>query len=174
MSRSSLGLSLLAALVAMPAPLLAQRDKDVARTLATIREKNPALADRISQAHGYAVFPTVGKGGIGIGGAHGKGLVYAGGKRIGRVSLTQVTVGFQLGGQAFSEVILFKDATALNDFIKGQFELDAQVSAIAVTARAGADLPYRKGVAVLTMGKGGLMYEASVGGQKFVYTADGQ
>ena len=119
------------------------------------------------------VFPTVGKGGIGIGGARGKGWVYERGTRIGKATLTQVTIGLQLGGQAYSEVIFFKDKAALDDFTRGNFEFDAQVSAIALTARAAGDLPYRKGVAVVTMGKGGLMYEASLGGQKFSFKRGG-
>jgi lipid-binding SYLF domain-containing protein len=80
-----------------------------------------------------------------------------------------VTIGLQLGGQAYSEVVFFKDAAALDNFKKGKLKLDAQASAIALTARASADLGYRKGVAIVTMAKGGLMYEASVGGQKFSY-----
>ena len=88
---------------------------------------------------------------------------------MGKVTLTQVTVGLQLGGQSFSEVIFFKDKTALDDFKRGNFELNAQASAIALTERASRDLAYNRGVAIVTMGKGGLMYEASVGGQKFSF-----
>jgi len=115
------------------------------------------------------VFPTVGKGGIGIGGARGKGWVYSHGRLIGRSTLTQVTIGFQLGGQAYSEVVFLKDQAAMDSFKKGRLKLDAQASAIALTARAAGDLPYRDGVAIVTMAKGGLMYEASVGGQKFSF-----
>jgi lipid-binding SYLF domain-containing protein len=143
---------------------------NVPPVIAKFKEKDPRVAKAFDDAYGYVVFPTVGKGAIGIGGARGKGWVYERGKRIGRATLTQVTIGLQLGGQAYSEVIFFKDKAALDDFTRGNFEFDAQVSAIAVTARAAGDLPYRKGVAVVTMGKGGLMYEASVGGQKFSYT----
>jgi len=113
----------------------------------------------------------VGKGAIGIGGARGKGYVYQHGRLIGRSTLTQVSIGFQLGGQAYSEVVFFKDKTALDDFKRGNFELDAQASAVALTARASRDLAYNRGVAIVTMAKGGLMYEASVGGQKFSYKA---
>jgi lipid-binding SYLF domain-containing protein len=143
---------------------------NVPPVIAKFKEKDPRVAKAFDDAYGYVVFPTVGKGAIGIGGARGKGWVYERGKRIGRATLTQVTIGLQLGGQAYSEVIFFEDKAALDDFTRGNFEFDAQVSAIAVTARAAGDLPYRKGVAVVTMGKGGLMYEASVGGQKFSYT----
>ena len=108
------------------------------------------------------------------GGAHGSGDVYERGHIIGHTTLTQVTVGFQLGGQAYSEFIFFHDKTALDDFTKGQFELDAQASAVALTAGASGDMPYRKGIAIVTMAKGGLMYEASVGGQKFSYKPAGK
>jgi lipid-binding SYLF domain-containing protein len=161
-------LCLAAAMLPVPlAPALAQ--DNVPGVIARFKAKDARLAKAFDKAYGYVVFPTVGKGAIGVGGARGKGWVYERGQRIGRATLTQVTIGFQLGGQAYSEVIFFQDKAALDDFTRGNFEFDAQVSAIAVTARAAGDLPYRKGIAVVTMGKGGLMYEASVGGQKFSY-----
>ena len=144
-------------------------------------------------AFGYAVFPTIGKGGIGIGGAHDKGRVFSQGAYIGDSSMTQVTVGFQLGGQAFSQMIFFEDQRALQEFISGNFEFSAQASAVAITAGVSAEANtgggtsagisggqndastvhggYRKGMAIFTIAKGGLMYEAAVGGQKFSYTA---
>lgn len=144
----------------------------------------------LSTAHGYAVFPTIGKGAVGVGGAYGKGRVYKQGKYIGDTSMTQVTVGFQLGGESYSEMILFEDERALKDFTKGNFEFGADVQATAITASAGAKASttgtsagasggkknattvggYHKGIAIFTVAKGGLMYEASVGGQKFTYT----
>jgi lipid-binding SYLF domain-containing protein len=145
-------------------------DGEVAQTIATFKSKDPGMKKFFDQAHGYAVFPTVGKGGIGIGGAYGKGKVYEKGKHIGDTSLSQVTIGLQLGGQAYSEVIFFGSKHALDDFTGGNFEFGAQVSAVAVTAGASADADYDNGVAVFTMAKGGLMYEASVGGQKFSFT----
>jgi lipid-binding SYLF domain-containing protein len=162
---------LAAVVLSPPAPPVAQ--DNVPPVIAKFKQKDPRVAKAFDEAYGYVVFPTVGKGAIGIGGARGKGWVYEQGKRIGKATLTQVTIGLQLGGQAYSEVIFFKDKAALDDFTRGNFEFDAQVSAIAVTARAAGDLPYRKGVAVVTMGKGGLMYEASVGGQKFSYKPGG-
>jgi lipid-binding SYLF domain-containing protein len=147
---------------------------DVAAVIKKFKEKDPGMAKVFADAHGYAVFPTVGKGGIGVGAARGKGYVYQRGRLIGRSTLTQVTIGLQLGGQVYSEVVFFKDAAALDNFKKGKLKLDAQASAIALTARASADLGYRKGVAIVTMAKGGLMYEASVGGQKFSYTPVGK
>ena len=141
----------------------------VPETIATFQEKDSGIATWFDKAYGYAVFPTVGKGGIGLGGAYGKGEVYRQGKLIGRTSLKQVTIGFQLGGQSYSEIIFFKDKKALDGFTEGGFAFDAQVSAVAVTAGASKDAAYSKGVAVFTLAKGGLMYEASVGGQQFTF-----
>ena len=125
------------------------------------------------------MFPTIGKGGIGIGGAHGKGKVYAGGKYVGDTSMTQVTIGLQLGGQAYSEIIFFEDKAAFDAFTSGNFEFGAQASAVAITAGASAQAGttgtttgasttenattsanYSNGMAVFTVAKGGLMYEA--------------
>jgi lipid-binding SYLF domain-containing protein len=142
---------------------------DVAAVIAKFKQKDPGLARIFAKAYGYAVFPTVGKGGIGLGAARGKGYVYERGRLVGRTTLTQVTIGLQLGGQAYSEVVFFKNKAALDNFKQGNLKLDAQASAIALTHRASADLAYREGVAIVTMGKGGLMYEASVGGQKFSF-----
>ena len=157
-------------LVLSPARPAATADpSDVAAVIRKFKHKDPKMSRVFASAYGYAVFPTVGKGGLGIGAARGKGYVYRRGQLIGRSTLTQVTIGLQFGGQAYSEVIFFKDAAALDNFEKGKLKLDAQASAIALTARASADLAYRNGVAIVTMAKGGLMYEASVGGQKFSY-----
>ena len=147
---------------------------DVAAVIQKFKQKDPGMTQVFADAYGYAVFPTVGKGGIGLGAARGKGYVYQRGRLIGRSTLTQVTIGLQLGGQVYSEVVFFKDAGALDNFKKGKLKLDAQASAIALTARASADLGYRTGVAIVTMAKGGLMYEASVGGQKFSYRPTGK
>ncbi len=144
-------------------------ERDAAAVIARFKEKDPGMARVFAEAYGYAVFPTVGKGGIGLGGARGKGWVYERGRLVGRSTLTQVTIGLQLGGQAYSEVVFFKTREAFENFKRGKLKLDAQASAIALTARASADLAYRKGVAIVTMAKGGLMYEASVGGQKFSF-----
>lgn len=160
-----------AILLLHPQPALAKADD--AAVIAKMKEKDPGLAKVFDEAHGYAIFATVGKGAIGIGGARGKGNVYERGRRVGTSTLTQVSIGLQLGGQAYSEVIFFKDKTALDDFERGNFEFDAQASAVALTARASRDLAYNRGVAIVTMAKGGLMYEASVGGQKFTYKALG-
>ena len=143
-------------------------------------------------AYGYVLFPTIGKGGIGIGGARGNGKVYRQGQYIGDSSMTQLTLGFQLGAQAFSQIIFFENATAVDQFISGNFEFGAQATAVALTAGVSAEastgggvsagvsggrndassahLGYRKGMAVFTIAKGGLMYEATLGGQKFSFT----
>ena len=134
---------------------------------ATMLEKDPKMQRFFDSAVAYVIIPTVGKGGIGIGGARGKGLLYEGGQITAEVTLTQLTIGFQWGGQAYSEFIFFKDDVALADFKRGNYELGAQASAVAVTAGASADANYSGGVAIFTQAKGGLMYEASVGGQKF-------
>ena len=168
---------------------------------------NPALADKFSDtiavymkseavqpffenAYGYAVFPTIGKAGIGIGGSYGKGQVYQGGQITGETSLIKGSFGFQLGGQAFSQMIFFEDKRAYNEFTSGQFEFDASASAVVITAgaqtKAGtegatagasagpasgkqAKASYRKGMVVFIHAKGGLMYEATIGGQKFSF-----
>ncbi len=169
----------------------------------------PALADDYSEtkqiflnagesaayfdsAYGYALFPTIGKGGMGVGGAHGSGRVYAGGAHVGDTKMTQLTYGLQLGGQAYSQVIFFQDKRAFEEFASGNFEFGAQATAVAITASAGAQantgggtqasvaggkndaattsLGYRKGMAIFTVAKGGLMYEATLGGQKYKYT----
>lgn len=130
-------------------------------------EKDPDMQRFFDSAVAWVIIPTVGKGGIGIGGARGKGLLYEGGEITAEVTLTQLTIGFQWGGQAYSEFIFFKDDVALADFKRGNYELGAQASAVAVTAGASADASYSGGVAIFTQTKGGLMYEATVGGQKF-------
>ncbi len=146
------------------------KEKDAQETISKFRNKDPKLKRFFKQAYGYAVFPTVAKGGIGIGAAYGSGVVYKKGKAIGTTSLTQLTIGFQLGGQAYSEIIFFQNKRALDDFTEGNFELNAQASAVAITLGASADADYSNGVAIFTLVKGGLMYEASVGGQKFSYS----
>ena len=121
------------------------------------------------KAYGFAIFPTVGKGGVGIGGAYGEGKVYSKGVLKGTSSLMQFTLGFQLGGQVYREIIFFEDKTAFDLFKYGNFEFGAQVSAVAATAGVSANTDYSNGVAIFTIAKSGLMFEASVGGQKFSF-----
>ena len=141
-----------------------QKSKDAIKELV---ETNWQIQKVLETAYGYAIFPNVGKGAIGIGGAHGDGVLVRGGSPIMRASMTQVTVGFQWGGQAYMEAVLFENKAAYDNFVEGKLKLSAQASAVAVTAGAAVDAPYKDGVAIFTMAKGGLMYEASVGGQKF-------
>jgi lipid-binding SYLF domain-containing protein len=144
-----------------------ERHEKAQEEKAAMLEKDADMQRFFDSAAAYVIIPTVGKGGIGIGGARGKGLLYEGGQITAEVTLTQLTIGFQWGGQAYSEFIFFKDDVALADFKRGNYELGAQASAVAVTAGASADANYSDGVAIFTQAKGGLMYEASVGGQKF-------
>ena len=143
----------------------------VAQAIIKAKKKDPAMAKWFDAAYAYAIYPKVGKGGIGIGGAHGKGLVILADKTVGKTSLSQITIGFQLGGQVYTEYIMFKDETAFEHFTRGNFEMGAQVSAVAINLGASADANYDGGVAVFTIATGGLMYEATIGGQKFKYKA---
>ena len=136
--------------------------------------KNPGMQKHFDQAYGYVIFPTIGKAAIGLGGAHGKGIVFDQGEPIGQAKMTQISWGLQLGGQAYREVIFFETEKALESFKKSDFEFAAQASAVALKAGASADAAYENGVAVYTMTKGGLMYEASIGGQKFKYFPEDQ
>lgn len=169
MNAIAIGAATAAALLTTALPAHAQSDMDVQEVIAEFEKSDSGMRAWFRDSYGYAVFPTVGKGAIGVGGARGKGLVYERGRLIGKTTLTAVSVGLQLGGQAFREVIFFKDKTALDDFTRGNFEFAAGLSAVALKAGASADLGYNKGVAVMTATKGGLMYEASVGGQKFSF-----
>lgn len=139
--------------------------------LAKARKNDPTLGTMLDKAAGYAVFPNVGKGAIGVGGAYGKGVLYEGGSVVGYCDLTQATIGFQLGGQAYSEIIAFENAADANRFKTGNFAFTAQATAVALKSGAGANAKYTDGVAVFTFDEAGLMGEAALGGQKFSYQA---
>lgn len=141
----------------------------VAKAILDVKKADPGMDKFFDGAAGYAVFPSVGKGGLVVGGAHGKGLVIVDDKAVGKTSLSQATVGLQIGGQVYAQFIFFKDDVALGHFQRGNWEMSAQASAVAVTLGASADADYNKGVAVFTNVGGGVMAEASVGGQKFKY-----
>lgn len=145
----------------------AERIQESREAIRQFLAKDDKMSVFFDRAYGYAIFPTVGKGGIGIGGAHGKGIVFRRGEATAATSLSQVTVGFQLGGQAYSEVIFFKDRSDYDRFMGGEFEFGAQASAVAADKGAATNADYSDGVAVFTLAKGGLMYEATVAGQKF-------
>jgi lipid-binding SYLF domain-containing protein len=133
---------------------------------------DPKMASLFEKEYGYAIFPNVGKGGIGVGGAAGNGVAYEQGAKIGSAKMTQVSVGLQLGGQSYREVIFFEAKKDLDRFKDNHFEFSAQVSAVAASSGASANAKYKGGVMVFTMQKGGLMYEAAVGGQKFKFEKD--
>ena len=176
------------ALVALPAP---SAWADSCPDTANLFRKAGESAQFFKTAYGYAVFPTIGKGGVGIGGAYGKGCVYAKGKQVGDTSMKQLSIGFQLGGQGFSEIIFFQDERAFKEFTGGNFEFGADATAVAITLAAGASAKstgasagasatkheaatagqYHKGMATFYIIKGGLMYEAAIAGQKFSYTS---
>ncbi len=159
----------LAAPMAVHAADATVKEAEQART--EIRKADAGQQKFLDHAAGYAVFPDVAKGGLVVGGAGGTGIVFEKGKAVGRTSLSQVTVGAQIGGQAYSEIIYFETAEALESFKKGEWTMAAQVSAVALKSGASANADYKDGVAVFTLTKGGVMAEASVGGQKFTYDA---
>jgi lipid-binding SYLF domain-containing protein len=133
------------------------------------KKADPGLQTFFDTAAGYAVFPSVGKGAVGVGGAYGRGELYEGGKLVGYCTLTQASIGFALGGQKYTELIFFETKPAVDRFKSGNFAFSAQASAVALKSGVSANAKYADGVAVFTMGEAGLMYEASVGGQKFSF-----
>jgi lipid-binding SYLF domain-containing protein len=167
---------LLFAITSLPVALMAQdaKDKkiteDCEQARAEFIESDGLMQNLFDKSAGYVIFPNVGKGAIGVGGAAGNGIVFENGKSVGSAKMKQVSVGFQFGGQAYREVIFFENKAALDRFKENKFEFAAQVSAVAVTKGASANVKYKDGVMVFTQEKGGLMYEASIGGQKFDYT----
>ena len=157
-------------------PVLGQSKAKIARIITDSNSaksefitSDPLMKGLFDKASGYVIFPNVGKGGFGIGGAAGNGAVYEHGKVIGMAKLSQLSIGFQAGGQAYREVIFFESKKELERFKDSRFEFAAQASAVAVTSGASANVKYTDGVMVFTMQKGGLMYEASIGGQKFSF-----
>lgn len=145
------------------------REVKAERTIAQFKRADPGLKKLFDEAYGYVVFPSVGKGGLIVGGARGDGVVYEQGKAVGYATLTQGTVGAQIGGQVFSEIIFMQDRAAMLHFKQGHAELSAQVTAVAARAGASAAADYADGVVVFITGEKGLMAEASVGGQGFSY-----
>lgn len=169
------GLALALAALAVPATGQAQdydlqkMEISVAQAIDEITTADPGTQRFFDGSFGYAVFPNVGKGGLVVGGAHGNGLAYAEGILVGTASLKQVTVGLQAGGQSYIQVIFFEGEEDLQRFTENKLEFSGQASAVAISDGASADIDYSKGVAVVTKTKGGLMAEASLGGQKFDY-----
>lgn len=167
-------LSLVSVLTLLTVPALRAEDekkleKDVATAIAAFEQSDSTMKPLFAKAVAYVVFPNVGKGGFIVGGAHGNGLVYEGGKLTGRASLTQVTIGAQVGGQEFSEVIFFENKDTLAQFKESKMEMSAQVGAMAAAEGVSQNAKYVDGVMIFTRPKSGLMAEASVGGQKFKF-----
>lgn len=166
----------------------AQPDAKYAATVALFRNAGQS-ASFLRHCYAYAVFPTIGEGAFVVGGAGGKGGVFLNGRQIGEATMVQLSVGFQAGGKAFSEIIFFENKAALDEFESGNFEFGADASVVAITAGAEASAGtngaeagasgvettaataghYYKGMAVFTIAKGGLMYQAAIAGQKFSY-----
>jgi lipid-binding SYLF domain-containing protein len=164
------------------------RAADCAKTVELFRNAGES-GKFFAKSYGYAVYPTIGKGGLGVGGAFGKGCVYAGGRHVGESSMSQLSVGFQAGGQGYSQIVFLQDRRAFEEFTNGNFEFGAGVGAVAITAAAGAQATtggsgasasagkkdaatageFVKGYAIFTIAKGGLMYEATLAGQKYSY-----
>lgn len=144
-----------------------QLDDVTQETVYRFQQTDPGIENLFRSSIGYAVFPTVGAGAAGVGGAYGRGQVYENGQFIGYCDMTQASVGVQLGGQAYSEVIFFNSQDAMDWFKSGEFSFSGQASAVALKEGVSANANFRNGVAVYTQAKGGLMYQASIGGQKF-------
>jgi lipid-binding SYLF domain-containing protein len=182
---------LLATMLLVTSPLAMSQDvQDFSATIESFRQI-PQVAPYFESAYGYAVWRTIGRGGIGIGGATGRGQVYVGGQLKGFSRLIDISIGFQLGGQAYRQIIFFQNEAAYNNFTQGNFEFDAQASAVAVTASAQASSGtqgsqatagatgtgtaaatggYQAGMRIFTMATGGLMYQATIAGQKYSFT----
>ncbi|HEV7331233.1 MAG TPA: lipid-binding SYLF domain-containing protein [Flavisolibacter sp.] len=170
-------ISLLLAGLMISVPSFSQNEKvqslieDSRNAKAEFIKSDNLMQSLFDNAYAYVIFPNIGKGAISIGGAAGNGIVFQNGTPIGSATMKQLSIGFQLGGQTYREVIFFENEEALERFKQDNFEFAAQASAVAVTKGASANVKYRDGVMVFTQEKKGLMYEASIGGQKFDYSA---
>jgi len=177
-------------LILAPVAMAAEQEKDSYTEAIKVFQSAGESSKFFKDSYGYAVFPTIGKGGVVmVGGAYGDGRVYEQGRQIGTTSMSQLSVGPQLGGQAYSEIVFFQDKRALDEFTGGNFEFGADIGAVAITAGASAGAStagasasasggqhdattagtYYKGMAVFTVAKGGLMFQAALQGQKFSY-----
>lgn len=143
--------------------------QDANAALSEARSGSSSFDSIIRNAPGYAVFPSVGKGGAGVGGAYGRGIVYKNDTPIGYADLSQATVGAQLGAQTYTQILVFETENALDRFRQGNYEFGAQATAVALQSGKGANAKFRDGIAVFTMAERGMMVEAAVGGQKFSY-----
>ena len=159
------------------APKSAEERSDLearaAQTLKTMQDRDPQLGVLLQNAPAYAVFPSIGKAGLVVGGAHGRGVLYEGGRMTGYVQLNEASIGAQAGGQSFAELIVFKDPGMAQKLKGGNFELSGNASAVALTAGAAASAQFIDGSAVFVMPLGGAMAELSVGGQQIKYVPRG-
>jgi lipid-binding SYLF domain-containing protein len=146
-----------------------QLHAEVDLAIAAFKEADPSIEEYFDSAHGFAVFPSVGKGGFVVGGAYGRGVAFELGQPVGYSELRQGTVGAQIGGQSYREVIFFENEEAFTRFRRGTFALSAQASAVAARVGAATSADYEQGVVVFVLPHGGLMAEASVGGQQFTF-----
>ena len=144
-------------------------DTEVQAAIQTARNTDPGLQKFFDTSAGYAVFPSVGKGAIGVGGAYGRGELFQGGQKVGYCTLTQASIGLALGGQEYTEIIFFETPESVNKFKAGDLTFAAQASAVALKSGAAANAKYSDNVLVFALGQAGLMVEASIGGQKFNY-----
>ncbi len=144
-----------------------RHDSDVA--LVKAKTNDPSMTQVLADAHGSAVFPKVGKGAVGVGGAYGRGVLFQDGRMVGYCDVSQASIGIQLGAQTYTEIICFEDQKSFERFKQGNFVFDAQATAVALKSGAGANAKYSNGVSVFTMDEKGLMFEAAIGGQKFDY-----
>jgi lipid-binding SYLF domain-containing protein len=142
---------------------------NVQKTVEQMKAKDPAVNQFVESAYAYAVFPKIGSGGVVLGGAFGRGQVFCDGELVGYCKVTEGTIGAQIGGSSYSEMIFFKDKSAFDRFIKGQFAFQASASAVAVESGNGGNAAYSDGVAVFTMGYAGLKLQAAIGGQQFAF-----
>ena len=164
-------LAVLAAVLCTSAAKAADEElqKESEQAIASFKKADSTLSTFFKDSAGFAILPSVGKGGFIVGGARGKGLVYATNTIIGEATMTQASIGAQVGGQSFSEVIFFETPAALDDFKAGKFEMSAEVSAVVAAEGASKAAKYKNGIAVFTVPKSGAMVQASIGGQKFKF-----
>ncbi len=144
-------------------------EQDVQQTMARLELADPTLREFLDKSAGYAIFPSVGKGGFIVGGSYGRGIVYVDGQAVGFSDLSQATVGAQVGGQEYAQIIAFATIRELNQFKQGELTFSANATAVALKSGVGKSAKYQDGIAIFVEPIAGLMAEASVGGQSFSF-----
>ena len=142
---------------------------EAATRMQQMRAEDPEVGELVKRGYGYSLFPKVGKGGLVVGGAYGRGVVYEQGRHIGYSDLTQGSVGLQAGGQTFSELLVFENKSALDQFKEGKLNFAADASAVVLKSGVATNATFVNGVAVMVSPIGGAMLEAAIGGQQFTY-----